>query len=336
MENIVHKYRKNELSGSINRYCIPFSVIEYEDDTRVLGLRAIQIQQILKRMKIDSKVYVLYNEEKLLIIERSRMTYKLTIDIPYKARSQYIDVIYDMNFLVEASGFVCMYTNNYTYDLRAGLIIETSKKEIIDKIKEIALENQLEIILDIGVQEVTKDLGKRLYNIQTFIPNQSKESIKLIFDYLFFHPEEKDFMQNGYIPKVSTRKKLFISYSHKDKNTVHDIVQKFKDAGLNFWIDEEEIAVGERILNSVNKGMDECDMPIIFLSEHTKEAKFANHELVTFFNMIIYGEKEWFIVKLDQVRPNDIYKGLGDFMYFDYSEKSEGELIEALMKKLNK
>lgn len=64
---------------------------------------------------------------------------------------------------------------------------------------------------------------------------------------------------------------------------------------------------------------------------------FAKHELLSFFDKVIYQQstdKPWFIVKLDQVNPNDIMFGLGNFKYIDYKNHTIEEIAQAIEKKL--
>lgn len=73
-----------------------------------------------------------------------------------------------------------------------------------------------------------------------------------------------------------------MSYCHKNKAEVEKIIFGLREYGLDFWLDEEQIDVGDRLMERIDEGIRLSDIPIIFLSEATKEAMFAKHELFVF------------------------------------------------------
>ncbi|MBL1226498.1 toll/interleukin-1 receptor domain-containing protein [Enterococcus sp. BWR-S5] len=154
---------------------------------------------------------------------------------------------------------------------------------------------------------------------------------------MFFFSPKSDFEKEGFKFSKFSKKKIFVSYCHKNKTVVGDIIDNLRSYGLDFWIDEEQIDVGDRLMERIDKGMREADIPIVFLSNATKESMYAKHELQTFFSQIIYqtgDRKNWYIVKLDDVNPNDILLGLGDFKYFDVETNEINELVDSLKRKL--
>ena len=84
-------------------------------------------------------------------------------------------------------------------------------------------------------------------------------------------------------------------------------------------------------------GIDECGLCITFVSQSTIEAQFAQHELSTIWNEVIYNRKKWFIAKLDDVNVENIYYGLGQYLYYQIEnlEKIE-EFIETIQRKINR
>ena len=48
---------------------------------------------------------------------------------------------------------------------------------------------------------------------------------------------------------------IFISYSHKDKIKVQNIVTKIKGAGHNVWIDESRLSVSDTISTEIKKNI---------------------------------------------------------------------------------
>lgn len=166
----------------------------------------------------------------------------------------------------------------------------------------------------------------------------SQKDIREMAEPMFFFSEKSDIVKRGYdMSFQKSRKKLFISYSHANKEIVKNIVDEMLRHGLNCWLDEREIDVGENILEAVQNGMRDADLALIFISSATKTALFAQHELKSFWKELIYKKKNWFIVKLDDVDPDEILHGLSDYKYYDYSDTNDIEkLLEALNKKLHK
>ena len=78
-------------------------------------------------------------------------------------------------------------------------------------------------------------------------------------------------------------------------------------------------------------------MPLLFLSENTKQAMFAQEELNIFYREVIYQQssnKNWFLVKTDDVDLDEIYRGLGGYKYFSINDYSIEDLYKAVYKKL--
>ena len=58
--------------------------------------------------------------------------------------------------------------------------------------------------------------------------------------------------------------KVFISYSHKDKQQVQNIVKNIKDAGHDIWIDECRLSISDTISSEIQKNIQELNDVIIF------------------------------------------------------------------------
>lgn len=133
------------------------------------------------------------------------------------------------------------------------------------------------------------------------------------------------------------RKKCFISYCHADKDVVNQVTAQMMREGLNIWLDSQEIDGGDSIIESMNTGMKDSDLCVVFVSKSTLHSSFARQELKTFFNARIYGIKEWVFIKLDDVNMEDIFMGLSDYLYYDYFEGPETKkVVEFIKRKLQK
>lgn len=86
--------------------------------------------------------------------------------------------------------------------------------------------------------------------------------------------------------------KLFISYSSHDKETVRNIAVDLRANGFDVWLDEWEIKVGECIVSSVERGIDEADFVILVLSKSSVKSGWV--------------ESEWRIAYWDQISDGRI------------------------------
>lgn len=306
--SIVRHYVKKQLKVTLEEFFCCFFMVEYSYDGK--------------------NIFVLGGIEAMK---------EVTLLFPYGEYDKYCSVVKKINDLVSNDGAVTLFVDNNPYSFTAGVFICTSVN--YEEIIQLSKEEKLTDDYSIGVKEIIRGLSNKQYSMATLPPEQTIDVIQAFFDNLFYEYPKSYYKKTGYSFEKPRKKKIFVSYCHKNKEQVHKIIEELRSFGLDFWLDEEQIDFGERLLDRIDEGMRECDIPIIFLSNATKEALFAQHELKTFFSQIIYqksSDKKWFIVKLDDVNPNDILLGLGDFKYFDMEEYSVEELADRLKIKLEK
>jgi hypothetical protein len=78
-------------------------------------------------------------------------------------------------------------------------------------------------------------------------------------------------------------KRIFIIYSHKDKETALGLANDLKDKGYNPWIDELEIVPGQNWSKAILQAIEQSAVAIFLCSKNTenstgfleKEMKFA-------------------------------------------------------------
>ena len=78
-------------------------------------------------------------------------------------------------------------------------------------------------------------------------------------------------------------KKLFMSHSSKDKWFVRRVADDLKKLGHDVWLDEHRIKVGESIPMAIQKGIEDADFLIIFLSPNSAFSNWVNNEWVPKF-----------------------------------------------------
>jgi len=325
IEKTVRTYRKDSV------YRIPFSAFEHiKKDSRFIYLYAVGIKDYIECENLDRSVITCYNSENFIVTGSGSMKYKIAVKIPYESRSKCFPVIYEINECVGVEGFVVLAVNNLPYSLESFLIIETETAESLKQVKGIVSVNGLALEAGIDLNIVTEAMGARQYNLVSFVPNEAFDFIKMKCESLYCFPEKEEFEFKGYGFRELKKKKVFISYSHKDKQVVRGVVNELKDRGLDVWIDEGQIDIGDDILEKIHAGIRECDVHAIFLSENFKDSFFAKYELSIFFRNAILNKgssRKWFPIKLDDVDLEEIMLYLGGYLYFDMRSRSVDDLI---------
>lgn len=308
-------------------------------DTRIVNNMEIVLTKFLRK-ETDSQFMVKYdydlNAFNILKVERN-LKNKVTFEIPYGRREDYYRFVYEVNKLVDRSGIVELYVNNIPYPLSSYLVVETEKNfsEILTLRKKYAVPVNIEQ----GFDELFSSMSGRQFNSYGFIPGMTLEDVSLVMANAYHFLSQYMLEAKGYTFERVKKPRLFISYSHKDAEEVNSIVSEFNNYGFYFWQDRYEIMPGDLLIQKVHEGMEECDLPIVFISKKTNDSLFAKQELTTFFSDIIYqsdSNKRWFIINLDGVDPNEIYKGLGGYLYFDFVSRTVEELVETINKKLKR
>ncbi len=71
----------------------------------------------------------------------------------------------------------------------------------------------------------------------------------------------------------------FISHSSVDKPFVRQLAADLVAAGVNVWIDEQRIAVGDSIPEKVAQGVAESDFFLVVLSKNSVQSPWVTKEL---------------------------------------------------------
>lgn len=145
------------------------------------------------------------------------MEAEFLIEIPYGCRSKYKGTILKINSMVGQSGLVTLAVNNNPYALESVLLIRTD--ENVEEIKEEIRQAGLKIRNDKGLKEIIMEMG-----------------LDCIMNFLYAYEEKDNLVKKGYTEEQFFRKRLFVSYSHKDE-IVLQIIDKLRTAGINTWIE---------------------------------------------------------------------------------------------------
>ena len=78
---------------------------------------------------------------------------------------------------------------------------------------------------------------------------------------------------------MSQPKKVFCSHRGVDKVDVEAFAARLRAVGIDAWFDGWEIAAGDDIVASMNRGLDECDVGLLFFSSKAWLGKWFDNEL---------------------------------------------------------
>ncbi|MDQ1593265.1 MAG: hypothetical protein QOG71_3892 [Pyrinomonadaceae bacterium] len=73
-------------------------------------------------------------------------------------------------------------------------------------------------------------------------------------------------------------KKVFLSYSHKDKHLVEKVAVLLKDRGVDVWLDEWRLRVGESVIKEVEQSIRRADYVVIFISKYSVKSRWVQAE----------------------------------------------------------
>jgi len=133
---------------------------------------------------------------------------------------------------------------------------------------------------------------------------------------------------------------MFLSYSRNDEKVTKLIAKHLKQAGIECWLDQKEIALGEPILDRIREGIaKESEYVLIILSKHSMNSEWCKLELRMAYDKEIMQKRIIVIpVKIDDT---DVSQELRVKRYFElnpkslYSVKTLIREIENLIKKQN-
>src|SRR5271157_6024020 len=137
---------------------------------------------------------------------------------------------------------------------------------------------------------------------------------------------------------------IFISYSHKDKDYVHNLQEELLKQGFNVWIDDR-IDYGTRWPKVIQDHLDDCDAFIVIVSENSFDSEWVQNEVTRakrigkpFFPLLLSGSP-WLSIESTQyvdvtnkeLPPEKFYEHLA--LVTPRGERSEHPAEETLTKR---
>lgn len=311
IENAIQNY---------HQYVVVNTLLLTSMDTKLLQLIILNISDYSNvKYHLPIRYKYLWNYD-IIMFEDDNMKKIFNIQIPYGTRENYYDMIFEMNQIVSKSESIILFVNNNPYCLDSVLYVETAN---MDELLQIVNKYKAKL-LNYGkyLNEYISQMGDRGWCSIGIPYHILKGDLMTMIEDMYQISTISELEKNGYkFPK--DKRKIFVSYSHKDKGIVLPFVDELKNLGLSLWIDKLEIDYGENITEKIQKAMKDSDIVLTFLSMNTLNALYAKHELLTTFNDIVYQKKKFIPIKLDDVDLNEIVYGLNNYLYVDFQDDKE-------------
>jgi hypothetical protein len=115
---------------------------------------------------------------------------------------------------------------------------------------------------------------------------------------------------------TSQQPRVFVSHSSKDKPFVRRLTDDLKAHNLDVWFDEQELGVGDSIVQGVSAGLKDTDYFVLAISENSLQSKWVQQE----FNAAMMSELSGKGVVVLPIRIDDapIPPLLTDRIYADF------------------
>ena len=97
--------------------------------------------------------------------------------------------------------------------------------------------------------------------------------------------------------------KVFCSHRWKDKAIVKEVARQLAAAGIDPWVDEWEIQTGEDFVASINRGLESCDVGLIFFSNEVEGGKWVQAEISALTCQAVEDGRRVIPVMLDAETP---------------------------------
>jgi len=120
--------------------------------------------------------------------------------------------------------------------------------------------------------------------------------------------------------------KIFISYSHLDKEIVNLIADRLKNDGHEIWIDTLKIKPGDNLAKKIDKGIDSAEAILVVVSKNSLSSQWAQREFSAIaFNQLASDAKRVIPIRLDK---SDVPSYLSNRVYLELSSDFEEGLIK--------
>jgi hypothetical protein len=122
----------------------------------------------------------------------------------------------------------------------------------------------------------------------------------------------------GELGKLDGQKEVFLCHSSSDKGRVRMVNDDLKNLGVDCWLDENKIKVGDSIVSKISDGLATSQTLILFLSPASVKSIWARKEWQSYLARQLAGRKLKILPAL--LEKCEIPSILSDIRYADFTE----------------
>ena len=126
------------------------------------------------------------------------------------------------------------------------------------------------------------------------------------------------------------KKKVFLSHTAVDKAIVTEIGERLKFLGIPIWRDIDDIDVGDQLMPSITKGIDESTFIAVFLSRDALRSKWVQDELRIAFSQTQDAKKKILPIFLEPFADEELPGYLRGLVYADLTKKTEDKIVSTV------
>lgn len=123
---------------------------------------------------------------------------------------------------------------------------------------------------------------------------------------------------------------LVISHSSMDKKDVEMIIPYLNGQDLPVWFDKYSIPVGTSITEQVQKGIEESDMVIFWVTDNFLKPNWCKMEMKVYIGRMIEENIRMFIVMDDEIEIKKLPLFLRDIKHLRREHRSVIEIAEEI------
>lgn len=258
------------------------------------------------------------------------------INCSYAERSRELIFIKDLlaRFSNEELTGITAFVNNNPYNLEflLLLIFEKSDEAFDNWIATHYPEKKVSYLFNYTLDDIVSNSLDRnryaAYSFSTFEQIQKilTEEANEIF---LFHSLKVIEQKWGKIEKLFKRK-VFLSYSSKDKAVAEKIFGELQKEEVKTWFDKIEVDYGDCITDRLNDGLKHSDVGLLCFSKNFLNSAWPRAEMNYFFRQRMVSGKTNFIILNIDLELSDFPPLLQDYRYIDL--KNENWLEELILR----
>lgn len=136
-------------------------------------------------------------------------------------------------------------------------------------------------------------------------------------------------------PNTANTLSVFLSHSSRDKSIVDSIFPELHKNNIRAWYDRYEIRPGDSITDSINEGLQKCQLGLLFFSKNFLDPRsgWPMNEANYFFTQRMKDKKKKFIVVNIDLEVSEMPPLMQDYLFIDIrSSNAIQQIVDAIVR----